>query len=36
MAAPSLMETFEWNEHFTTGIAAVDEQNLRLVHLINA
>lgn len=29
------METFVWDEHFTTGLALVDEQHHRLVDLIN-
>ena len=29
------METFHWDEHFTTGIATVDDQHHRLVTLIN-
>lgn len=29
------METFVWDVHFTTGIAAVDNQHRELVHLIN-
>jgi hemerythrin len=36
MTARLPIETFHWDEHFTTGIASVDEQHLRLVHLINA
>jgi hemerythrin-like metal-binding protein len=30
------MQTFIWNQRFETGIAAVDEQHLRLVELINS
>ncbi len=29
------MDTFLWDEHFTTGIGQVDEQHRRLVQLIN-
>ncbi len=29
------METFVWDEHFTTGLDTVDEQHRRLVDLIN-
>lgn len=29
------MDTFVWDAHFITGIAAVDEQHQQLVHLIN-
>ena len=29
------MDTFVWNEHFTTGLAVVDEQHQVLVRLIN-
>lgn len=29
------METFVWDEHFTTGITSVDDQHRQLVHLIN-
>lgn len=29
------METFHWDEHFTTGIESIDRQHRRLVQLIN-
>jgi hemerythrin len=29
------MDTFHWDEHFTTGLQTVDQQHRRLVELIN-
>jgi hemerythrin len=35
MTSASRLQTFHWDEHFLTGIAAVDEQHRALVDLIN-